>query len=382
MRTPWIKDEPLARACLRNESFWNNQLEEYPLMWITAPDANKAVPKLPDPSDINEKWTNVDLAIAHAENELARTYFGGDALPVYNPWFGPDQFAAWLGCEMELRVAQFTSWVKPFVVDWSKHQQFEIDSGNKWWRLYLKLLAASVEKGKDKWVTAYPDLHCGIDGLAAIRGHENLFIDMFSEPAMLIKPMKEMTRLFKYIFDTASDIILPGGQGTSNWTLGWSDQRFMCVGHNDVTCMISEELFDKFCMEDTRKCIEYPNVTLYHLDGPGQIRYLERLLEIPRLNCVQWMQGAGNPPPSQWLDMLCRIQAAGKSVQLYYVPGHGDDVNLHKEIEVLCSRLDPCRLFIRATVHSIEEADALVQHTKDVCKEKRSGYTFAPKQSS
>jgi hypothetical protein len=369
MQTPWIKEGQLAKACLRNEAFWKNEIEEYPLMWITAPDTNGTVPKLSDSSDINEKWTNVDLAIAHAENDLARTYFAGDALPVFNPWFGPDQFAAWLGCEMELRVAQLTSWVKPFVADWSKYQQFKIDSSNKWWRLYLEIVKASVEAGRHKWVTAYPDLHCGIDGLAAIRGPENLLMDMLTEPEMLIAPMQEMTRLFKYVFDRVSESILPAGQGTSNWTMGWSDRRFMCIGHNDVTCMVSQELFDKFCKEDTRKCIEYTDLSIYHLDGPGQIRHLDRLLEIPKLNCIQWIQGAGSPPPSQWLDLLCRIQAAGKSVQVYY--GHGDNANLHKEIEALCSRLDPCGLFIWASVHSIEEADTLVQYTKDICKAKR-----------
>jgi hypothetical protein len=155
MQTEWISPAQLRNACKRNEDFWKNQLEEYPLMWIIAPDANKAVSKLADPSDINEKWTNVDLAIAHAENDLARTYFAGDALPVFNPWLGPNQFAAWLGCEMELRVAQFTSWVKPFVADWSKHQRFEIDSGNKWWRLYLEILKASVKAGKHKWIEVH-----------------------------------------------------------------------------------------------------------------------------------------------------------------------------------------------------------------------------------
>jgi hypothetical protein len=310
---------------------------------------------------------------------LARTYFAGDALPVYNPWLGPDQFAAWLGCEMELRVAQFTSWVKPFVKDWSQHQTFEIDPHNKWWQLYLDLLVASVEYGKDKWVTSYPDLHCGVDGLAAVRGPENLLMDMLTEPAMLTEPMKEMTRLFKYVFDVTSDIILPAGQGTSNWTMGWSDQCFMCIGHNDVTCMISPELFDRFCFDDTRECSARADINIYHLDGPGQISHLDRLLSIDSLNCIQWIQGAGSPPPSQWLDLLERIQASGKSVQVYYGPGHSNDADLHREVELLCSKLDPCRLFIWAIVNSIEQADALVQHTKEICKSKRSGHMFIPK---
>jgi hypothetical protein len=373
METVWIKEKQLSSALVRNEAFWKRELEEYPLMWVTAPKTKNAPPPLPDPADINEKWTNVELGIAHAENDLQRTYFAGDALPVHNPWLGPDQFAAWLGCELTLRVSEFTSWVKPLVKDWSQHQRFEIDQENKWWKLYLEMLKASVEAGKGKWVTAYPDLHCGIDAFAAIRGPENFLMDMLTEPDSLVRPMKEMTRLFKYVFDLTSGIILAGGQGTSNWTMGWSDRRFMCVGHNDVSCMISSELFDKFGREDTEACVNFTDACMYHLDGPGQIPHLPMLLEMKKINCVQWVQGAGNPVPTNWLDLLKRIQKSGKTVQVLYLPNHGGDADIRKEIEVLCNELDPYRLFFWIMCNSPEEADFLIEHAKETCRKKRNG---------
>ena len=180
METIWIPEKQLANALSRNEAFWEGQLEDYPLMWIIAENAKNNPAQIAQLEDRNEEWTNVDYAIEAAENRLARTYYAGDALPVYNPWLGPDQFAAWLGCEFTLRVKDFTSWAKPFVQDWSKHQHLSIDTENKWWKLYIETLRRSVEAGKGKWVTAYPDLHCGIDGLAAIRGSEKLMMDMMS----------------------------------------------------------------------------------------------------------------------------------------------------------------------------------------------------------
>jgi hypothetical protein len=108
----------------------------------------------------------------------------GDALPIHNPWLGPDQVAAWLGAEMILR--------------------------------------ASVEKGKDRWVTAYPDLHTGIDGLSAIRGPENLLMDMLENPDPVRRAMSDMTELFKKVVDVVSDVLRASGQGTTNWTAGWS----------------------------------------------------------------------------------------------------------------------------------------------------------------
>ena len=72
------------------------------------------------------------------------------------------------------------------------------------------------------------------------------------------------------------------------------------------------------------------------------------------------------------MDLLLKIQATGKSVQLYYAPGHGDDVDIRKEIEMLCTNLDPTRLFIWAVAASKEEADSLLCLAKETCKTKRS----------
>ena len=35
----WIEEKQLAEALARNEAFWDGQLEEFPLMWITVPGA-------------------------------------------------------------------------------------------------------------------------------------------------------------------------------------------------------------------------------------------------------------------------------------------------------------------------------------------------------
>jgi hypothetical protein len=106
-------------------------------MWVSAANA-KPGPMVPEPATEEELWTNVDYVIASTEASLARTHFAGDALPVFCPWLGPNQFAAWLGAELALKPRDFTSWVKPFVHDWDAHPQFRIAPDNRWWRLYLE----------------------------------------------------------------------------------------------------------------------------------------------------------------------------------------------------------------------------------------------------
>jgi hypothetical protein len=360
MHSIWIEEKQLQRALQRNEAFWKGELEQGPLMWVTVPEAKPGTPP-PEPGTDDELWTDVEYVIEAAEYALSHARYFGDALPIHNPWLGPDQVAAWLGAEMTLRTRDFTSWVKPFVRDWSECPKLTVDPGNPWWKLYLQILRASVERGRDRWVTAYPDLHTGIDGLSAIRGPEKLLVDLLENPEPVRRAMLEMTELFKRIVDIVSEIVLASGQGTTNWTAGWSRERFLCIGQNDFTCMISPQMFEEFCFRDIQETTSYVDHSIYHLDGPGAIRHVPRLLEIDRLECIQWIHGAGQPSATHWLDLLKQIQAAGKSVQVLYGPNHGDEEDSVEELKILCRELDSRRLFFWANIPSVEEAEALMR---------------------
>lgn len=372
METHWIEEKQLEKALARNEAFWNGELEEYPLIWVIAPNARHGQ-SIAEPDEEEKMWTDVDYVISAAEYQLCRTYYAGDALPVFNPWLGPDQFAGWLGADLILKPKDFTSWVKPFVDDWEKYPQLKIDPDNRWWKLYLETVHASVEAGKGKWVTAYPDLHTGIDGLGAIRGPENLMIDMMTRPEIIRRAMRQMTDLWKYVVDIVSDIVLPAGQGTSNWAMGWSQKRFLCIGQNDFSCLVSPEMFRDFCRQDNLECCDYVDHSLYHLDGPGAARHLPTLLELASLDAIQWIEGANNPRPSQWLDMLRKIQQSGKSVQVTYLPAtNTEPFDIFTEIEILCEHLDHTKLFIWTIAETVEQADSIVDHARRICLRKRN----------
>jgi hypothetical protein len=360
VNTIWLEERETHRRCVRHEAFWDGCLERGPLLWVTVPGA-KTGTEPARPATEEALWTDVEYVLDKGEYDLAYTHFAGDSLPVFHPWLGPDQFAAWLGAEMEVRPLDNTSWVKPFVEDFTECSSFALSTDNRWWRLYLELVGGAVERGRDKWITAYPDLHTGIDALAALRGPENLMLDLIEKPDIVQRTMTRMTELWKEIVDRVSAMVLPAGQGTSNWTMGWSAKRFLCVGQNDFSCLVSPEMFDGFCLADTRACVEHVDRTLYHLDGPDAVRHLPSILGIGRLNCVQWIQGAGQPLPSQWLPLLQKIQAGGKSVQLFYAGAHGGDADFVQELDVLCNGLDRNRLFVVIEARSVEEAEALVR---------------------
>jgi hypothetical protein len=355
VHTPWIDQADLSRSLERNEAFWDGVLRGGPLLWVTVPEGRReSAPPPPDPPrDEAEEWTDVDYVMAKAESDIARTAYLADALPIHNPWLGPDQLAAWLGADISFAPRDNTSWVKPFVEDWGDHPELRILPDNRWWRLYLDIVRASVARRRDRWVTCYPDLHTGIDGLAAIRGPERLMFDLVERPQAVLPAMAQMTRLWKEVVDTVSSLVLPAGQGTTNWTSGWSSRRFVCIGQNDFSCLVGPGMFDEFILADTVACCRHVDRIIYHLDGPGALQHLERIL------------GAGAPHPSAWIDLLRRIQAAGKSVQLYYGGAHAGDADFTREIDALCGALDPDRLFIVASVPTLEKARLIVRRARE-----------------
>ncbi len=197
-------------------------------------------------------------------------------------------------------------------------------------------------------------------------------IDLLTDPDLVKRAMRQMTRLWKEVVDAVSDIVLPGGQGTTNWTMGWSAERFVCIGQNDFSCLISPAMFDEFVREDTVACCEHVDRSIYHLDGPGALQHVPALLAVGKLDCIQWIQGAGKPLPSEWIDLLRRMQDAGKTVQLFYGGAHGGNADFRREIDALCGSLDPSRLFIVADVDSVEKADFIVRHVDEVCRARRA----------
>ena len=85
----------------------------------------------------------------------------------------------------------------------------------------------------------------------------------------------------------------------------------------DFAYMISPQMFERFVLPDLTACCAALDHGFYHLDGKEQIRHLDMLLSMERLRGIQWIPGAGQPPPEEWLPLLKRIRDGGKLCQLY-----------------------------------------------------------------
>ena len=106
----------------------------------------------------------------------------------------------------------------------------------------------------------------------------------------------------------------------------------------DFAAMISTRHFEEFCLPVLVEEVKPMTHNVFHLDGKGVARHLDHILAVPEINAIQWVQGMGDDTPiMQWLPLIKRIQAAGKSVLV--------DLQL-AELEEFIENMDPKGLML------------------------------------
>ncbi len=71
---------------------------------------------------------------------------------------------------------------------------------------------------------------------------------------------------------------------------------------------------------------------VFHLDGPDALRHIDDILAIDAIDVVQWVSGAGQKPMWQWTEVLQKIQAAGKGIQVWDITCE-QVKQVHKELK-------------------------------------------------
>jgi hypothetical protein len=81
------------------------------------------------------------------------------------------------------------------------------------------------------------------------------------------------------------------------------------------------------------------------------LRHIDKILAIPEINAIQWVQGVGNDLPIlQWIPVIKKIQAAGKGVLV--------DLQL-EELEPLIAGLRPDGLFLCIPAEEKDQPDII-----------------------
>ena len=301
----------------RMDAFWANELIDRPLVSITYLKEDAEWLTRPEYKSHEDYWLDIEFRAEEDAQYMKNLVFYADAMPVVFPNLGPGIFSAWSGCPYTF--GQDTAWTNPCIVDWEQdYFRAVLDMSHPMFKKTEEYTRFLIEYGKGKFIVGLTDFHPGGDHLAALRGSDNLALDLLENPDFVKQKLTDSYLEYFKVFDYFCDMIKNAGMPITSWLPLVHDDR-MYVPSNDFSCMISTAMFREFFLDDlVNECRYYKN-NIYHLDGPGALHHLDTLLEINEINAVQWVPGAGHDDPKRWLHVYKRILSAGKSVQILNV---------------------------------------------------------------
>ncbi len=332
-----------------------------PVVYIAYPiNPGKPIPLPPTPPTIREQWFNFEWRLECHERQLENAGFLMEGFPQFNCNLGPDILAACTGSELEF--ARDTSWAKFRVNDWKETPPIQFQRDGFYWKQMAHFLTLSATRGAGRWLTQSGDLHSNGDGLAALRGPQDLLLDLYDCPAEIHTRLAECHSVYEAMLQAHFDIIHPlSGGCNSSWCSAAVKGRFATI-QNDFCCMVGTELFDEFFKDYVEKEAAFLDCCIYHLDGPGAIRHIESICEAPHLDLIQWVPGAGNKPVSQWPELLHQIQSLGKGLWL-----HG---SAQEQLDMM-GYLKPEGCLYNTWLGSREEAEDYMKKVEAIHKAKR-----------
>ncbi len=241
-----------------------------------------------------------------------------DAIPWYYLEFGPDQFTTFLGCDMiPAPDGRSGGWVVHNLED-IEAADIRFRRESKWWRRYAECAQILRERCDGRMLVASCTLVANLDSLTALRGAQNLHLDLVEKPEAVRRALAQITAAHADILDALATLYDYRRLGSITRHGVYSRGRTN-VPQCDFSCMISPAMFREYALPCLREEMERMDAVTYHLDGPDSIRHLEALCGIEKLDIIQWQPGAGNAAEQDWTPLYERIVSLGKGV-IYHGP--------------------------------------------------------------
>lgn len=308
-------DYDMARK--RIDAFWEGAIIDRALTYVTYPrPPEDCIPMPEPPADPRDRRLDADYRAAEGAVRAANTVYAGDSMPVIQPTLGPATVAAWFGAELD--IDEGNSWARHDLEEWPDDPTavFKFDPAGFYFQRSLAITQALREVGRGKFITGIQEWLSPADLIAARRGPENFCCDLIERPAMVQTVSDQLSKALLPAYEQFYQMARDAGEPASNWLNLVSDDRYLVI-QNDVSALLSPVMFEEFLLPYTQRECKALDRSMYHLDGLQALKDLDRLLEIPELDAIQW-----GPPPQYWdwhlwIDVYKRIQAAGKR---FYLP--------------------------------------------------------------
>jgi hypothetical protein len=334
----------------RLSNWWAHGDQEFPCLLAETPKPDYAA-TVPDTADLKRFWTDIDFILARNLAHIEATTYHGLAVPFHYIDQGSSAMACALGCPMVF-VDKETVWADHCLSSVEEVAELTLDDNHPVYARILELTRRSAAQAKNHHVVAPFALEGMTDVMAALYGMENFLVDLIDQPEAVERAMTNLKRLWLQAFSQVQvEIAKSGNAGGIGWVGIWAPGTTFPI-QEDVAYNLSPEMFRRFCIPhivDEMAVMEYP---FFHLDGIGMLPHLDALLEIQNLPAIQWQPGAGKEAIAEWYEVLRRILAAGKSVQVYAEP---------QEVDGLVKNVGAKGLMVKLTNASPEAVAQLLE---------------------
>ncbi|NLF40836.1 hypothetical protein GX586_15440 [bacterium] len=220
----------------------------------------------------------------------------------------------------------------------------------------LRVYAACVEAAaKGAGGMGFVTPSCLIDPittLSQMAGSEEMSIALCDRPAKVKAWIDALTDIWLELLRTC--VAASGAKDSAVFWGPTTPGTATCL-QCDYAVMISPDMFDEFVLPALMRMAEPMTRTLYHLDGTVQMRFLDRLMQIPKCKGIQWNPETDFGLPTRHLAALEEIRSRGLSLFLI--------VDTLEEAVETVRALGPDGLFIkfRGIFQTRKEAEAVLR---------------------
>jgi hypothetical protein len=262
--------------------------------------------------NLKERWWNTDYQIELFEYKLRHSTFNAETFPVFWPNLGPEVYTAFYGVELEYK--EVTSYAIPTLKSWDEMENIRLDFNNPYFRKIEEMTLQALERCQGKYLVGYTDIHAGIDCAAAFRDPQQFCMDLLLEPLLAKRLVDISSKDFHTVYNHFDSILKTHNQLSVTW-MGIPSFEKVHIPGCDFASMLSPGDFDTFVLPFIKEEIAPMTQNIFHVDGKGVARHLDKILELPEINAIQWVQGMGlYAPIMQWVPLIKKVQAAGKSL--------------------------------------------------------------------
>lgn len=299
-------------------AWWNGTLDR-PLIKAaikSAYDPGRKRPNIPvlSMSTCNCLDYTAEQIIDALDYELCQYEFLGDAFPFINmAAFGPGIVAGFAGAELDNSTGSVWYSLKEKKPIEKVHIRYNPE--NVWVCRIKEIFRAGRERWGNQVLMSMPDLG-GIQDITAIfLGNEEYMYALYDKPKEVFRLQNEARTAFLDAFKDLENAIGNERQGYTDWSGLYSRDRSY-IFQDDFAYMISKDMFEEFAIDDICKLEkEFTNV-MYHLDGLGNLKHLDMLLERTNIKAYQWVYGAGQPTARHWMEVYDKLHEKNKNMEI------------------------------------------------------------------